>query len=152
MRTYYQDDLISVDSHVIAVGRRQYRLDGLRQVWLERGGFRPIVLLGTLLSAAAALAAAVGMVAAIVAVIMDPRHPGGQRLPTLGVWGFLFASPLLLGLLLLLMERVREHSRRPYLLCGNYLGEVVLLYSTTNYTRWGQVARAVTRAMDAPHV
>src|SRR5438552_1119412 len=72
----------------------------------------------------------------------------GPWQPQLAVWAFLFGSPVLLGVLIVVAERTRERGLRYLLLCAEYGGEAVVLYTTTEPRRFGQVHRAVQRALE----
>jgi hypothetical protein len=148
MTTYYRDDSVLVSSTAIQVGDRWYPLADLDAVWLERGTWRADRAVAVLIMRVLVAGAVVGLVAAIVAVASGPHDPGHGRLPSWLVWGYLFASPVVLGALIVGAERTRERGLRPLLLCARCGGEVVALYVTTNRTRFGQVHRAVLRALE----
>jgi hypothetical protein len=148
MTTYYRDRSVLVSSTAIQVDDRWYPLADLEAVWLERGGWQADRALAVLVMRVLVALAGVALVAAIVAVAFAPHNPGQGRLPSWAVWGYLFASPVVLGVLIVAAERTRERGLRPLLLCAQCRGEVVPLYTTTNPTRFGQVHRAVLRALE----
>jgi hypothetical protein len=148
MTTYYQDRSVLITSTAIRVGDRWYRLADLDDVWLERGTWQADRALAVLVMRVLVAAAAVALVAAIVALAFTPHDPGHGRLPNWAVWGYLFASPMVLGVLVVGAERTRERGLRPLLLCAWCRGEEITLFTTTNARRFGQVHRAVLRALE----
>jgi hypothetical protein len=148
MTTYYRDRSVFVSSTAIQVDDRWYPLADLDDVWLERGGWQADRALAVFVMRILVAVAAVALVATIVAVAFTPHNPGQGHLPNWVVWGYLFASPVILGVLIVSAERSRERGLRPLLLCAQYNGEVISLYTTTNATRFGQVHRAVVRALE----
>jgi hypothetical protein len=148
MTTYYRDRSVYVTSTAIQVGDRWYPLADLDAVWLERGAWRAERALAVLVMRVLVAAAALGLVAAIVAIAFSPHDPGQGRLPSWAVWGYLFASPVVLGVLVFAAERTRERGLRPLLLCARCNGTAIPIYVTTNTRRFGQVHRAVLRALE----
>jgi hypothetical protein len=149
MVIYYRDDSFRVSSGQIRCGHRVYPLVELDDVWLEHGPWQADRALGILLGRLLVGVAGVALVAALVAVAIDVRHPGGDLLPTWVVYGFLLGSPVVLGVLIRSAERTSERGSRTLLLCAQWNGQTVTLYATTNATRFGQVHRAVLRALEA---
>jgi hypothetical protein len=148
MTTYYRDSTVLVSSSAISVDGASYRLDHLGEVWLVKGPWEPQRALAVLVMRLLVAAAVVGLVVAVAAVVTSPHHPLGGRLPPLAVWGFVFGGPVLLGVLIVAAERTRERGLRHLLLCAEYGGEVAVLYTTTEPRRFGQVHRAVQRALE----
>jgi hypothetical protein len=148
MTIYYRDDYVRVSSHVIQNGDRVYPLADLDAVWLEYGPWQPERLFGVLLLRLMVAAAGVLLVVAVAAVLINMRHPGGGAVPTWVVYGYLFGSPVVLGVLVRSAERTSDHGTRTMLLCAQREGETVTLFATTNATRFHQVRRAVLRALE----
>jgi hypothetical protein len=148
MTVYYRDDSVHVNSRSIQVGDQVYPLAALDDVWLERGQWQPDRLLGVLLLRLLVVAAGVTLVAAVIAVVLDVRHPAGSALPAWAVYGYLFASPVVLAVLIRLAERTHGGGTRVLSLCARCEHTTLTLYSTTNATRFGQIHRAVRRALE----
>jgi hypothetical protein len=148
MTVYYRDDSLRVNSTAIQNGDRVYPLADLDAVWLEYGPWQPERLFGVLLLRLLVGAAGVMLVAAAVAVVVDVHHPGGGVVPTWVVYGYLFGSPVVLGVLIRSAERTHDRGTRRMLLCAQYDGATVILFTTTNATRFGQVHRALLRALE----
>jgi hypothetical protein len=148
MTTYYRDSSVLVSSSAISVDGASYRLADLGEVWLAKGPWQPQRALAVLVMRILVAAAVVGLFVAIAAVVVSPHRPLGGRLPPLAVWGFLLGSPVLLGVLIVAAERTRERGLRYLLLCAEHGGEAVVLYTTTEPRRFGQVHRAVQRALE----
>jgi Family of unknown function (DUF6232) len=148
MTIYYRDDSFLVNSTLIQTGDHVYPLAELDAVWLEYGPWQPERLLGVFLLRLIVGVAGVGLVAAAVAVVIDVHHPTGGLLPTWVVYGYLFGSPVVLGVLFRSADRSSDRGARTMVLCAQFRGETVTLFTTTNPTRFGQVHRAVLRALE----
>jgi hypothetical protein len=148
MTVYYRDDSFHVDSTKIRAGDRVYPLAELDSVWLEHGPWQPERLVSVLLLRLLVGVAGVVLVAALVAVVIDVHHPGGDALPTWVVYGYLFGSPVVLGVLIRSAERTSDRGARTLLLRAQFRGETITLFATSNATRFGQVHRAVQRALE----
>ena len=141
MTTFYRDGSVYVNSSVINVDGQLFRLADLGEVWLVKGPWRVRRALAVLLLRTLVAAAVAALVAAVVAVVGNAHQP-------LLVWAYLFASPVVLGALIVAAERTRERGLRHLLLCAECGGEAVALYTTTDARRFGQVHRAVVRALE----
>jgi hypothetical protein len=148
MTTYYRDDSFRVTTAAIQTGNRVYPLAQLDAVWLEYGPWRPDRLLGVLLLRLSVGVAGLAVVAAAVAVVIDLRHPGGDTVPAWAVYGYLLVSPVVLGVLIRSAERTHDRGTRTMLLCAQCDGQTVTLFTTTHAARFGQVHRAVLRALE----
>jgi hypothetical protein len=80
--------------------------------------------------------------------VIDVHHPTGGLLPNWVVYGYLFGSPVVLGVLFRSADRSSDRGARTMVLCAQFRGETVTLFTTTNPTRFGQVHRAVLRALE----
>ena len=148
MTIYYRDDSVRVNSRVFQNGERVYPLADLDAVWLEYGPWQPERLFGVYLLRLLVGVAGALSVAALVAVLLDVHHPSGGLVPTWVVYGYLFGSPVVLGVLIRSAERTHDNGTRTMLLCAQREGETITLFVTTNATRFGQVHRAVLRALE----
>jgi hypothetical protein len=151
MVLYYRDNFVRVSSTVIHTRDRSYPVAQLDDVWLERGPWQADRAFSILMTRLLVGAAGVAFVGALVAVVINVEHPGGDLLPTWAVYAFLLGSPVLFGVLIRSAERTAERGPRVLMLCAQWNGENVLLFSTTNATRFGQVHRAVQRALEATY-
>src|SRR5690242_17776820 len=148
MTVYYRDGSVLVDSQVIRTPEATYPIRDLRSVWLERGAHHTdkvvaVLALRLLVGIAGAL-----LLVALGALALDLRHPAGAALPAWLVYGYVFASPVVLGVLVRAAERTHDRGSRDMLLCARFRGSTVVLFTTTNATRFGQVHRAVARALE----
>ena len=148
MTVYYRDDFVLVDSQVIRTPDAVYPIRELRDVLLVRGSRHHdrlllVLALRLLVGVAAAL-----LLATVVALVLDVRDPAGGAVPAWLVYGYLLASPVVLGVLIRTAERMGDRGHRNLLLCARCRGDDVVIYTTTNATRFGQVHRAVLRALE----
>jgi hypothetical protein len=151
MVIYYRDEHVRVSSRVIQSGDRVYPVAQLDDVWLEYGPWQADRAFGILMVRLLVGVAGVALAAAVVAVVVDLRDPGGGLVPTWVVYAFLFGSPVVLGVLVRSAERTAERGPRVMMLCAQWNGQNVLLFSSDNATRFGQVHRAVKRTLEARH-
>lgn len=148
MTTYFRDDSIMISSTAIQIGTRSFPLDDLEAVWLERGPWQPGRALVMIALWTAAAVAGIALLADIVAVVADPHDPLGDRAAPAVAWFYLLASPVLLGALFIGAERARERGGRVMRLCATLGGRSYALFSTCDATRFGQVQRALLRALE----
>ena len=148
MTTYYRDPSVFVNSDTIIVDGRRYPLADLDDVWIERGAWQAERAMAVLIMRVLVAAAVLGLVAAIAALAFAPHAPGQGRVPNWLVWGYLLASPVVLGVLLLGAQRTRDRGYRPLMLCAQVAGTEIRLFTTTDERRFGQVHRAVLRALE----
>jgi uncharacterized membrane protein YidH (DUF202 family) len=157
MRTYYRDRQVHVTSSALRVGDRYFALEQLEYVWRANGP----VAHRRILAALAVLSGAVGVrLAAGYALSVDRVRGQVQRSLSahLTVAAFVVVSLVVVvvavfGLLaaetaLRAIEDIRGHGRHREvwaLVCG----EPVLLWQTTDATRFGSVCRALVRARDS---
>ncbi len=153
MTLYYRDPNIVITEAELRVEGMTYWLDDLDAVWAERGE-RHIGRTVAVFVLRAAVAAAVLVLGAGLALRVLKGHMpvlGGLSAPTRSAlgWSALLGSPLLLGALIYSAERVRDRGTREMCLCAQIGGTDVMLLSTSNATRFGQINRALLRALDA---
>jgi hypothetical protein len=149
MVIYYRDDHVRVSSATIRSQGRVYPVGQLDAVWIEHGRWQADRAVRILVVRLLVGAAGVALVAAVVAVVVDLRDPGRGLLPAWVVYAFLFGSPLVLGVLVRSAERTAERGTRVRMLCAQWNGSTVVLFSSADPTRFGQVHRAVQRAVEA---
>src|SRR5438094_125943 len=97
MTTYYRDNSVLVNSNAIIVDGRAYALADLDDVWLEEGAWQADRALAVLIMRSLVAAAGVALLAASVAVVSAPHHPGHGRGPDWVGWAYLMARRAGLG-------------------------------------------------------
>jgi Family of unknown function (DUF6232) len=153
MTLYYRDPTVVITESELRVDGTSYLLDELDAVWVERGD-RLVGRTVAVVALRAAVAAAVAAIAVALALRIFKTHTpvlGGLSASTRDAigWGSLIGSPFLLGALIYSAERVNDRGTRQMCLCGQIDGADVLLVCTTNTTRFGQINRAMLRALEA---
>jgi hypothetical protein len=155
MRTFYRDDQVRITSSAFHVDGHRYPLEDLDGVWRARhrlGGRRVLIGLGVLLAAIA-----------FTALVRYTWWFGGLRRQverwlragpaSVAAVGFLVLLLAVLGVVaveagLIAIEDIRGHARELQL-WASIRGEPVLLLSTNDRDRFGQVCRALVRARAA---
>ncbi len=150
MITYYDDGTVLVTSTVIRVGPRAYPVDGIGRVWVERSGRSwgalagratlGLALLGPFVAAALGLWAAVRLDAPVTVTV---ALVGGACL--LG----LAAGPVA-DLLLERMDRSYARGAVQLWLWVSLHGRTVPVLTTRDALRFGQIHRALRRAIESP--
>jgi hypothetical protein len=150
--TYYDERGVRVDSAGIRVGEAWYPLHALTYVWHRRTGR---ILHGGYMLATRGGAVAL-VVALIVAGAIGARQVdlgGGQK--TMLIAGGVLAVIVLGGVaafavewLLQFVDRTHDHGRGQHEIWARANGTDQLIYSTTDATRFGQVYRALQRAIE----
>ncbi|MEV4755390.1 DUF6232 family protein [Micromonospora sp. NPDC049559] len=148
MITYYDDRSVRVTSEAIRVGGRSYPLRGLARIWHRRGrrSWRSLAGRG-------ALGAGIlgPIIAAIVGIVVAVRLDA-----SLSATVVLVAAACLVGLAagpvadLLLEQLDRSYARGTHDLeiWADYGGRPVLLLHTRDALRFGQIYRALQRAVE----
>jgi hypothetical protein len=148
MTVFYRDASVVVDSGAIRTCDGVYPVRELRDILLVRGPYhRDRLALVLVLRLSVGVAAAV-LLAAVVALLFDVRQPTHGAVPAWLVYGYVFASPVVLGALIRAAERTHDRGSRDLLLCARHRGTDVVLFTTTNATVFGQVHRALLRALE----
>jgi Family of unknown function (DUF6232) len=153
MTLYYRDSSVVITDTELRVGGTTYWLDEMDAVWAEQGQRhvgRTVAVIGLRL----AVAAAILVLGLVLALRVLKSH-----MPVLGAlsagtrdaigWGSLVGSPVVLGALIYTAERVNDRGTRERHLCAQIGGSDVLLVSTSNVMRFGQINRALLRALEA---
>lgn len=148
MTTYYDDRQVRITSEAVRVAGRAYPLREINRVWHVRAGRRWGVLAGR----GALLAALAGpLVAAVLGLLVAVRLDASLAV-TVGVVGV----SVLLGLAAapvadLLLDRVdRSYDRGSHRLeiWAQWRGGPVRLLTTADALRFGQIYRALERAVE----
>jgi hypothetical protein len=150
MITYFRDPEVVVTSAGVRMGGREYRLDEFARVWHERGR-------RTWGAAAGRGALGLAMLAPIVvgalgvAVALVIHASAGATVALIGGGILLgFAAAPLADVLLELVDRSYDRGNRTREIWGRTRTGNVLLLRTDNAQRFGQIYRALQRALEAP--
>ncbi|BCB82051.1 hypothetical protein GCM10022251_53030 [Phytohabitans flavus] len=152
MVTYYSDKLVQVTSDAIRVGDRRYPLGELARVWHAKGarswravagrGAIGIALLGPLAAAGIGIAVALTLHTSLDVTI---AIVGVSCLLGLGV------GPLA-DVMLERMDRSYARGSRSLEIWATWRGQPVLLLQTGDALRFGQIYRALQRALESSAV
>ncbi|MDQ7909814.1 DUF6232 family protein [Phytohabitans sp. ZYX-F-186] len=152
MVTYYSDKSVQITSDAIRIGGRRYPLGELARVWHSKGArsWRAIAgrgaigaaLLGPLVAAALGIVVAVTVHASLSVTI---AIVGVSCLVGLGV------GPLA-DFLLEHMDRSYARGSRSLEIWATWRGQPVLLLQTGDALRFGQIYRALQRALESTAV
>jgi hypothetical protein len=149
MITYYDDKLVQVTSDAIRVGGRSYPLGGLVQVWHRQGprSWRALAGRGAIGAAMIGpiVAAAVGLV---IAVRIDASAATTIALVGAALLVGLAAGPAA-DLLLERLDRSYARGSRDLEIWADFRGQPVLLLQTRDALRFGQIYRALQRAVES---
>jgi hypothetical protein len=150
--TYFRDRYVLVSSAGIRIGRRAYRLGDVGRIWHRRGrrswgavagrGVLGLTMLTPIVVGALGIGVALvvhGSVGTTIALI------GGSLLVGLA------AAPLT-DVLLERVDRSYDRGSRCLEIWGRVHGRDVLLLRTDNAQRFGQIYRALQRALDGDPV
>jgi Family of unknown function (DUF6232) len=148
MTTYYRDRSVEVTSERVTVDGHTYRLVDLGRVWHRRGGRSWRALAGRGALGAAMLVplvtAAIGLV---VAVRIDASPGTTVTLIAAAILVGLAAVPVA-DLLLDRVDRSYDEGSRCLEMWAEVRGTAVLLLRTRNRRQFGQIYRAVQRALE----
>jgi Family of unknown function (DUF6232) len=152
MTTYYRDREVVITSTAARIGGREYRLDELARVWHRRGprtwgaaagrGALGLAMLAPVVVGALGIAIALALHASTATTI---ALIGG------GVLVGLAAAPLA-DVLLELVDRSYDRGSRNLEIWGRVDGRDALLLRTGNAQRFGQIYRALQRALESGRV
>lgn len=148
MITYYRDRAVQVTSEAIRVDKRAYPLAALDRVWHLRGarkwrtlagrGALSAALIGPLVTAAIGIAVAIQLDASVTTTI---AVVGGSVLVGL-------AAVPLADFLLDRFDRSYDRGAHDLQIWADFRGRPVLLLQTGDALRFGQVYRALQRALE----
>lgn len=148
MITYYRDREVLVTSTGVRMGGRDYRLDDVRQVWHRRGrrSWARVAGRGAIV-AAIGVPVLVGLLGILVALLIDAS--AGTTVALIGgaVLVGLVSAPLA-DVLLEHLDRSYDRGSRDLEIWGRVRGGDVLLLRTDNAQRFGQIYRALQRALE----
>jgi hypothetical protein len=152
MITYYRDRDVLVTSTGVRMGGRDYRLGDLRQVWHRRGRRSWTRMAGRGALALAILSPiAIGLIGIGVAVLIHASTGTTVALVGGGILVGLAAAPLA-DFLLEHVDRSYDRGSRCLEIWARIRGGDVLLLRTDDAQRFGQIYRALQRALDSGSV
>jgi len=148
MITYYRDPDVLVTSAGVRMGGRDYRLGDLAEVWHRQGRRSWSAVAGRgALGIAMITPVVVGMLGILVALVVDASVTVTIALAGGGVLIGLAAAPLA-DVLLEFVDRSYDRGSRRREIWARVRGCDVLLLDTDNAQRFGQIYRALQRALD----
>ena len=148
MVTYYRDREVLVTSTGVRMDGRNYRLGEFAQVWHKRGRRSWTAVAGRGALALAILAPiVVGALGILIALVIDAGRSATVALIGGGILVGLAAAPLA-DVLLEYVDRSYDRGSRSLEIWGRVRGSDVLLLRTDNAQRFGQIYRALQRALD----
>ena len=152
MITDYRDRDVLVTSAGVRMGGRAYRLRDFAQVWHRRGRRSWTRVAGRGALGLAILAPiAVGVIGIAVALLIDASPGTTIALAGGGILVGLAAAPLA-DVLLEYIDRSYDRGSRDLEIWARVRGGDVLLLRTGNAQRFGQIYRALQRALDSGSV
>jgi hypothetical protein len=149
MITYYDDRSVQVTSDAVRVGGRAYPLRGLGRVWHRRGrrSWRAYAGRGAI------AAALIGPIVAAVLGLIVALRIDASTTTTITLVGIAclvgFAAGPLADLLLERMDRSYARGVHDLQIWASFQGRPVLLLRTRDALRFGQIYRALQRAMES---
>jgi hypothetical protein len=152
MITFYRDPDVLVTSTGVQMGGRAYRLDEFARVWHKRG--RPTwgAAAGRgALGLAMLTPIVVGALGIVVALVVHAGVATTIALVGGGILVGLAAAPLA-DVLLERVDRSYDRGSRRLEIWGRVRGRDVLLLRTDNAQRFGQIYRALQRALEGGSV
>jgi uncharacterized protein DUF6232 len=149
MITFYRDPEVRVTSTGVRMGGRDYRLSDFAQVWHKRGprSWRKVAGRGAL-GFAMLTPIVVGAIGIGVAVLIHASAAVTIALIGGGILVGLAAAPLA-DVLLEQVDRMHDRGSHDLEIWGRVRGADVLLLRTDNAQRFGQIYRALQRALEA---
>jgi hypothetical protein len=146
--TYYRDSDVLVSSSAIRIGGRAYRLGEIARIWHQRGRRRWGAAAGLgVLGLAMLTPIVVGAIGIAVALVISASPATTIGLIGGGILVGLAAAPLA-DVLLERVDRSYDRGSRCLEIWGRIRGRDVLLLRTDNALRFGQIYRAVQRALE----
>jgi hypothetical protein len=148
MITYYRDTDVLVTSAGVRMSGRDYRLSDFAQVWHRQGRRSWSAVAGRgVLGVAMILPLVIGAVGVLVALVIHASTATTVALIGGGILVGLAAAPLS-DVLLEFVDRSYDKGSRRREIWARIRGSEVLLLDTDNAQRFGQIYRALQRALD----
>ena len=148
MTTYYQDSDVLITSTGVRMCERDYRLDELARVWHRRGrrSWRAIAGRGAL-AIAIITPIIIGALGIMIALLIDASTATTIALAGGGLLIGLASAPLA-DVLLEFVDRSYDRGSHRREIWARVGGDDVLLMTTADKRRFGQIYRALQRALD----
>ncbi|MEU8613706.1 DUF6232 family protein [Actinoplanes sp. NPDC048791] len=148
MITYYRDPDVLVTSAGVRMSGREYRLSDFAQVWHRQGRRSWGAVAGRgALGIAMIVPLVIGAVGVLVALVIHASTATTVALIGGGILIGLAAAPLS-DVLLEFVDRSYDKGSRRREIWARIRGSEVLLLDTDNAQRFGQIYRALQRALD----
>ena len=148
MITYYRDPDVLVTSTGVRMSGREYRLSDFAQVWHRQGRRSWSAVAGRgALGIAMIVPLVIGAVGVLVALVINASTAATVALIGGGILVGLAAAPLS-DVLLEFVDRSYDKGSRRREIWARIRGSEVLLLDTDNAQRFGQIYRALQRALD----
>jgi hypothetical protein len=148
MITYYRDPDVLVTSTGVRMGGREYRLGDFARVWHRQGRRSWSAVAGRgALGIAMVIPVIVGILGILVALVINASATITIALAGGGILIGLAAAPLA-DVLLEFVDRSYDRGSRRREIWARVRGSDVLLLDTDNAQRFGQIYRALQRALD----
>ncbi|MEU8232018.1 DUF6232 family protein [Actinoplanes sp. NPDC048967] len=148
MITYYRDPDVLVTSAGVRMSGREYRLGDFAQVWHRQGRRSWGAVAGRgALGIAMIVPLVIGAVGVLVALVINASTATTVALIGGGILIGLAAAPLS-DVLLEFVDRSYDKGSRRREIWARIRGSEVLLLDTDNAQRFGQIYRALQRALD----
>jgi hypothetical protein len=148
MITYYRDPDVLVTSTGVRMSGREYRLSDFAQVWHRQGRRSWSAVAGRgVLGIAMIVPLVIGAVGVLVALVINASTAATVALIGGGILIGLAAAPLS-DVLLEFVDRSYDKGSRRREIWARVRGSEVLLLDTDNAQRFGQIYRALQRALD----
>jgi Family of unknown function (DUF6232) len=148
MITYYRDPDVLVTSAGVRMSGREYRLGDFAQVWHRQGRRSWSAVAGRgALGIAMIIPLVIGAVGVLVALVINASTATTVALIGGGILIGLAAAPLS-DVLLEFVDRSYDKGSRRREIWARIRGSEVLLLDTDNAQRFGQIYRALQRALD----
>ncbi|WP_433721631.1 DUF6232 family protein [Actinoplanes sp. CA-051413] len=148
MITYYRDPDVLVTSAGVRMSGREYRLGDFAQVWHRQGRRSWSAVAGRgVLGIAMIVPLVIGAVGVLVALVINASTATTVALIGGGILIGLAAAPLS-DVLLEFVDRSYDKGSRRREIWARIRGSEVLLLDTDNAQRFGQIYRALQRALD----
>src|SRR4051794_37676931 len=150
--TYYRDNVVHISSGGVRVAETWYPLDSLTYIWHERTGRlrHGAYMLGT---RGGAILLVIGLL--IAAGTAARRLDFGGERRTMYIAGGILAVVLIGGVaafclefLLDLLDRAHDHGKGVHEIWVRTTGGDAMIYSTTDSPKFGQIYRALQRAVE----
>jgi hypothetical protein len=152
MTTFYRDRAVYIGSNEIQVGDRAYRLDDFELVWHRRGprGARGLLIILARIVLVAAIIGAIAGAGVALRRVDFAKFDGTMVLAGALVGVVLVGTVGLFAVegLITLIERSYRHRSSDHQIWARCYNQDVLIFATRDQLRFGQIYRALQRAIE----